>query len=74
MEVLLAISVPEIIQLAYDVLSFTWKQYEAVEERKTQCKVLLEQCQNMLIEIAKQVNQNPDHSLGLANNLCFLER
>lgn len=56
MEVLAAVSVPQVLKLAYDALLFSWDQCEKVEGNQTQCHLLIQRCQDLFFEVNKQLS------------------
>lgn len=72
-EAILLLKLPAVLQLASGALSYAWVEYNRIKERKAQCKLLLDQCQELVSGIAKQCQLNtlPD---SLKGELYFLER
>ncbi|KAF7436410.1 hypothetical protein PC9H_003243 [Pleurotus ostreatus] len=56
MEVLTAVTVPQVLKVAYDALLFSWTQYEKVEGNQTQCRLLIQRCQDLFFEVNKQLS------------------
>jgi hypothetical protein len=73
MEVIATITLPQVLQLGYDALCFAWNQYNAVEERKAQCMLLMERCRDLLADIAEKSNRGHLND-AMKDNVHLLER
>ncbi|KAJ8521202.1 hypothetical protein ONZ45_g2067 [Pleurotus djamor] len=52
-EVLALVSLPEILSAAYAFITYAISELDAVEERHSQCKLILDRCTSLIDEIAK---------------------
>ncbi|KAF9497851.1 WD40 repeat-like protein [Pleurotus eryngii] len=57
MEVLAAVSVPQVLKFAYDALRFTWEQYQNIQGNQAQCHLLIQRCQDLFIEVSTQISR-----------------
>ncbi|KAF8893885.1 hypothetical protein BD779DRAFT_1669409 [Infundibulicybe gibba] len=74
MEVLGAtIALPAIFSAATKTLAFAWNQYNNVGERKHQCKVILQQCQDLVDEISSYHSTKNGLTESMSDSLRFLE-
>jgi hypothetical protein len=72
MEVLSAITFPQVLRVARETILFAWTLYSSVTDRKAECKVLLERCNDLILEVGKQVD-GEDYSDVMSENLHDLE-
>jgi hypothetical protein len=71
MEVLAAITLPQVLQIAHGFLTTAWTQYQSVQDQKAQCEVLLHRCSNLIVALAKRLERRSDQHL--INNVQVLE-
>jgi hypothetical protein len=56
MEVLAAMTLPQVLNIACSVLKVAWNQYQTIKDHKAQCRALLQKCTDLVVAVAKQAN------------------
>ncbi|KAJ8453996.1 hypothetical protein ONZ45_g19480 [Pleurotus djamor] len=72
MEVLGALTAPPLLQIAYSYLTIAWQQYGVVQGHKEQCSLILNRCQDLLVEVCR-VAQRDDFTPEMQSNIVVLE-
>jgi hypothetical protein len=58
-----AITLPHALRRAHGFLTSALAKYLSVQDQKAQCKVLLDQCSNLVVAVAKRLERPSDQHL-----------
>jgi hypothetical protein len=67
-----ALIVPKGLEFARLTLIFAWKQYDRVQEQKSQCELLLKGCHSILLHLRTRITA--ESSEYLTDSVRALER
>ncbi|KAL0954109.1 hypothetical protein HGRIS_005255 [Hohenbuehelia grisea] len=74
MEALAAFSIPQVLTLAAQALTFAWTQYNNIQGYEEQCRLMIQRCQDLLIAVSKEVHAAGNERVrSMTNQLRALE-